>query len=95
MTKDYQKLSLTEFKRNTAKYLKKIKNNRRPAFLTVNGRVELVVQDARAYQGLLDRIERAETTVGLRQGIEEFNRGEGRQAKKAFDDLRRKHGISR
>jgi PHD/YefM family antitoxin component YafN of YafNO toxin-antitoxin module len=95
MTKDYEKLSLTEFKRNTAKYLKKIRNSRRPAFLTVNGRVELIVQDARAYQELLDRSERAETTVALRQGIEQFNRGEGREARDAFNDLRQKHGILR
>ena len=93
MNKDYDKLSLTEFKRNTAIYLKKMKKNRSPAFLTINGRVELVVQDARAYKDLLDRIDRAETLGAVRQGIEEFNRGQGAPARDAFEELRRKHGA--
>ena len=87
--------SLTDFKRNTAKYLKKMKKSKGPVVLTVNGRAEIVVQDASAYQEMLERVERAETVVALRQGIEEFERGEGRPAREALEELRRKHGISR
>jgi prevent-host-death family protein len=87
--------SLTEFKRNTAKYLKKMKKSKGPVVLTVNGRAEIVVQDAMAYQEMLERVERAETVAALRQGIEEFERGEGRSAREALEELRRKHGISR
>lgn len=87
--------SLTDFKRNTAKYLKKMKKSKGPVVLTVNGRAEIVVQDARAYQEMLERVERAETVVALKQGIEEFERGEGRPARKALEELRRKHAISR
>jgi prevent-host-death family protein len=86
--------SLTDFKRNTAKYLKKMKKNRGPVVLTINGRAELVVQNAKAYQEMLERIERAETVAALKQGIEEFNRGEGRPGREALEELRRKHGIS-
>ena len=87
--------SLTDFKRNTAKYLKKMKKSKGPVVLTVNGRAEIVVQDASAYQEMLERVERAETVVALRQGIEEFERGEVRPAREALEELRRKHGISR
>ena len=87
--------SLTDFKRNTAKYLKKMKKNKGPVVLTVNGRAEIVVQDAKAYQEMLERVERAETVAALKQGIDEFKRGEGRPARKALEELRRKHGISR
>jgi prevent-host-death family protein len=87
--------SLTDFKRNTAKYLKKMKKSKGPVVLTVNGRAEIVVQDASAYQEMLERIERAETVAALRQGIEQFERGEGRPAREAREELRRKHGISR
>jgi prevent-host-death family protein len=87
--------SLTDFKRNTAKYLKKMKKSKGPVVLTVNGRAEIVVQDARAYQEMVERVERAETVAALRQGIEEFERGEGRPAREALEELRRKHGISR
>jgi prevent-host-death family protein len=71
--------SLTDFKRNTAKYLKKMKKTKGPVVLTVNGRAEVVVQDARAYQEMLVRVERAETIAALKQGIEEFKKG-GRPA---------------
>jgi prevent-host-death family protein len=76
--------SLTDFKRNTAKYLKKMKKSKGPVVLTVNGRAEIVVQDARAYQEMIERVERAETVAALRQGIEEFERGEGRPASEAL-----------
>ena len=89
---DYE-ISLTKFKRNTATYLKKLKKSRRPVVLTINGRAELVLQDARAYQKLLDRVERAETVVLVKQGIQEFNNGQGRPARTALEDLRQKHGV--
>lgn len=87
--------SLTDFKRNTAKYMKKMKKSRNPVVLTVNGKAELVVQDAKAYQQMLERIEQAETVAALRQGVAEFERGEGRPAREALEELRQKHGISR
>ena len=87
--------SLTDFKRNTAKYLKKMKKSRGPVVLTVNGRAEIVVQDAKAYQEMLERVERAETVAAVRQGIDEFARREGRPAREALEELRRNHIISR
>ncbi len=48
--------------------------------LTVNGRAELVVQDAASYQEILDRLERAETLAAIRQGIAQAQRGEGMDA---------------
>jgi prevent-host-death family protein len=87
--------SLTDFKRNTARYLKRIKRSKSPVVLTVNGKAELVVQDAKAYQQMLDRVERAETVVALRKGVEEFEGGKFRPAREALEESRRKHGISR
>ena len=49
--------SLTDFKRNTARYLKRMKKSRSPVVLTVNWRAQLVVQDAKAYQEMLDRVD--------------------------------------
>lgn len=86
--------SLTAFKRNTAEYLKKIKKSGSPLVLTVNGKAEIVVQDAKAYQEMLERIERVEAVEAIRKGIESFEQGEGRPARKALKELGRKHGIS-
>ena len=63
--------------------------------LTVNGRAEVVVQDAEGYQALLDRLERAETVAAIRQGMEQFERGEGIPLKQAERRLRKRHGFSR
>jgi prevent-host-death family protein len=91
--KDIQ--SLTDFKRNTAEYVKKIKKSKKPLVLTVNGKAEIVVQDAAAYQAILERIERAEAAEAIRKGMESFERGEGRPARGALEELRQKHDISR
>lgn len=48
--------SLSNFQRNTRDFLHRLKETARPVVLTVNGKAELVVQDAEAYQRLLDRV---------------------------------------
>ena len=50
--------SLSDFKRNTSKFLKRLKRSGRPVILTINGRAEIVVQDAESYQNLLEISER-------------------------------------
>ena len=58
ITKDIQ--SLTNFRRKSAQFLKQLKKSKRPVVLTVNGKAEAVVQDAEAYQRLLDIAARAD-----------------------------------
>ncbi|MBI1788998.1 MAG: type II toxin-antitoxin system Phd/YefM family antitoxin [Acidobacteria bacterium] len=87
--------SVTEFQRNLKDYVGRLKQKKTPLVLTVNGRAELVVQNAESYQALLDRLERAETLAAIRQGMEEFKRGEAFPLENAAEKLRRKHGFSR
>jgi prevent-host-death family protein len=87
--------SVTEFQRNIKDYVGQLKENKTPLVLTVNGRAELVVQDAESYQRMLDRLERAETVAALRQGMEQAKRGEGIPLQVAAKRLRKKHGLSR
>ena len=87
--------SVTEFQRNLKQYVGQLKAKKTPLVLTVNGRAELIVQNAESYQALLDRLERAETLAAIRQGMEEFKRGEGIPIQQAEVRLRRKHGFSR
>ena len=58
--------------------------------LTVNGRAELIVQDAECYQALLDRLDRAETVAAFRQGIKQIARGADIALKQAERSLRKK-----
>jgi PHD/YefM family antitoxin component YafN of YafNO toxin-antitoxin module len=50
--------SLTDFARNTKAHLRRLKRTGRPELLTVNGKAEVVVQSATAYQRLLEALEK-------------------------------------
>lgn len=78
---------LTDFKRNTPEFLRQLKETGHPLVLTVNGKAELVVQDARSYQRLLDLAERLETIQAVKEGLASAGRGEGRAMDDVFDEL--------
>jgi PHD/YefM family antitoxin component YafN of YafNO toxin-antitoxin module len=50
--------SLTDFSRNTKAHLKRLKRTGRPELLTVNGKAEVVIQNASAYQQLIESLEK-------------------------------------
>jgi prevent-host-death family protein len=93
ITKDIQ--SLTNFRRKSGEFLKQLKKSKRPIVLTVNGKAEAVVQDAEAYQRLLDTAARADVDEAIRQGFEDIARHRSRPARDVFDELRRRHGVPR
>ena len=67
--------SLTAFKRKTTEYVRKIKKSGNPLVLTVNGRAEIIVQDAESYQRMLELLDRAETIEAVREGLESVMQG--------------------
>ena len=93
ITKDIQ--SLTTFRRQSGDFMKQLKKSKRPLVLTVNGRAAAVVQDAEAYQRLLDIAARADASEGIRQGLEDARRGKLRPAREFFAEFEAAHGISR
>jgi len=50
--------SLTDFARNTKAHIKRLRRTGRPELLTVNGKAEVVVQNAAAYQRLIELLEK-------------------------------------
>ena len=52
ITSDIQ--SLTTFRRRSGDFMKQLKKSKRPVVLTVKGKAAAIVQDAEAYQRLLD-----------------------------------------
>jgi hypothetical protein len=56
--------------------------------LTVKGKAAAIVQDAEAYQRLLDIAARADSEEVIRQGLDDVAHGRTRPAKKVFDDIR-------
>ncbi len=93
ITTDIQ--SLTAFRRSSGAFMKHLKKSRRPLVLTVNGKAAAVVQDAEAYQRLLDVAARADTEEGLRQGVEDAQKGKTRPAREFFREFEAGHGLSR
>jgi hypothetical protein len=58
--------SLTDFHRNSRAHWLRLKQSGRPEVLTINGKAELVVQDAAAYQRLLAAVDRSRRVVGTK-----------------------------
>ena len=95
--------SLTDFKRNTNAYVEQLQATQLPLVLTVNGKAAVVVQEAGAFQSLIDRIAAMETELQsfkltqLRQdlgvGIEQLDRGQSTEYNQdtlheLFDEIR-------
>ena len=93
IAKDIQ--SLTTFRRRSGDFMKQLRRSKRPVVLTVRGKAAAVVQDAEAYQRLLDIAAEADAGEGIRQGLEDVEKGKVRPARVFFDEFEDRHGISR
>ena len=93
ITKDIQ--SLTTFRRRSGDFMKQLKKSKRPVVLTVKGKAAAIVQDAEAYQRLLDIAAQVDTLEGIRQGLEDIKKGRVRPAREALEMFRRNHAIPR
>ena len=81
--------SLTDFQRNTRAHLRRLKSSGRPEVLTVNGKAELIVQDAAAFEDMLDAIR------GIQRGLDAMKEGTGKPFRAALDEIRARNRISR
>ena len=48
--------SLTDFRRHSKDFVKELQDSKRPMVLTVNGEAAVVVQDAKAFQAIQDKV---------------------------------------
>ena len=92
ITSDIQ--SLTTFRRRSGDFMKQLKKTKRPVVLTVKGKAAAIVQDAVAYQHLLDIAAGADADEGIRQGLHDAKQGRARAAREFFADFEAEHGIS-
>src|ERR1019366_7297221 len=93
ITSDIQ--SLTTFRRRSGDFMKQLKRSQRPVVLTVKGKAAAVVQDASAYQRLLDIAARANAEEGIRQGLEDAKKRRVRPARDFFEEFEAERGIPR
>jgi prevent-host-death family protein len=88
----YHSNNHTDFKRNVKQFIEQIKATKSPLVLTVNGRAEIVIQDASSFQEMMQRLKTLETEVhklkleGLQRdialGVEQLQNGQFRE----YDD---------
>jgi PHD/YefM family antitoxin component YafN of YafNO toxin-antitoxin module len=87
--------SLSDFQRNAKLHLRRLKKTGQPEVLTVNGQAEVVVQDAGAYQKLLDELDRKQAIEGIARGLDQAKRGEGIPLAEFDKRMHRKYKIRR
>jgi hypothetical protein len=86
---------LTDFLRNHKAHMARLKETHTPEVLTVNGKAELVVQDAESYQRMIGRLHHMETVAAIQEGMASAERGELKPAAQVLDEMRAKYGLSR
>jgi len=86
--------SLSNFKRNTPKFIEQMKETKEPVILTINGKAEVVIQDAQAYQTLLNRLDYLETVQAIERGLQDVKDGKTISLGDFETAMRNKHGIS-
>jgi PHD/YefM family antitoxin component YafN of YafNO toxin-antitoxin module len=80
--------SLSEFKRNTAAMVKRMKRTKRPLVLTVNGKAALIVNEPVEYEKLLARVEADETAAGIQRGLDDLAAGRVTPMRDLLEELR-------
>jgi hypothetical protein len=93
ITKDIR--SLTTFRGRSGDFMKQLKKSKHHVVLSVKVKAAAIVQDAEAYQRLLDVAASADAPEGIRQGLDDIAHARTRPAREVFDDIRRKHDIPR
>lgn len=93
ITKDIQ--PMTRFRNNSAEFMQRIRETKRPLILTVNGKAAAVLQDAESYQELLDLAAQAHVSEGIRQGKQDVIEGRVRPAEDVFSEIRAEYDIPR
>jgi prevent-host-death family protein len=85
--------SLSDFKRKTSRFMTQMKKTGHPVVLTINGKAEMVVQDAASYQRLLELVEQAEMIEFLRESRADIDAGRTTPALEALEQLAKKHKL--
>lgn len=85
--------SLTSFQRDAAGHIERLRESGLPEVLTVNGRAEIVVQTAEAYQALLSKLELYESAAAVNRGLADYREGRSR-AVSAFDAMMKRNILT-
>lgn len=85
--------SISDFKRKTPDFVKQLKKTGKPVVLTMNGRAQVVIQDAQSYQNMMELLERAKTIEAIREGLVDVEQGNTMSLDDFDKEMRQKHRI--
>ena len=78
---------VSDFSRKPAEHIKRLKKTGRPEVLTVNGKAELVIQDAKSYEEMVSLLH---SLKQIALSKKEHETGKGVSANKSFSRLSKK-----
>jgi prevent-host-death family protein len=84
--------TLTNFKRDSAKHLNRLRETGEPLVLTVNGKAAVVLRDAESYQRLMEEFDRLQE-LALQRGLDDRSAGRTQPMRPALEELAQKLGI--
>jgi PHD/YefM family antitoxin component YafN of YafNO toxin-antitoxin module len=70
-----QNVLTSDFHRHTSRHISSLRKSGLPEVLTLNGKAELVVQSAEAYQAILDRLELMESAREINRRLQSVRDG--------------------
>jgi PHD/YefM family antitoxin component YafN of YafNO toxin-antitoxin module len=79
--------SLSDFTSNPVPFLAKLRESGEPVLLTVEGKGEVVVQDAASYQRFLELLDRAQSIAAIKEGLEDLAAGRHQPMREFLDEL--------
>ena len=91
ITTDIQPLSY--FKRTTPAMVKQLKKSGRPIILTIDGKAEVVVMDAKEYTALRKEQKKEEWFAFLRASQEDMDAGRVYPIKDVLERIGKRHGF--
>lgn len=83
---------VSDFSRKPADHIKRLKETGRPEILTVNGKAEIVIQSAKAYEEMVDLLG---TLEKIARAAKEHDEGKGIPVDAFFSGFEKKHGLKR
>lgn len=85
--------SVTDFTRNAKAYIQQIRASKSPMALTVNGDAQVVVQDAEAFQSMVDELERGRFVAAVRESEADVREGRVQDLEESFARIRGELGL--
>jgi len=83
-------MPLTEFRNRTSDYSNQLRESKRPLVLTRNGKAELVVMNAAAFEHVFRLAELAATVLAVREAEQRMDAGEGYDLDELKQELARR-----